>query len=195
MFERFYRVDNTAMKFEGLGLGLYVSAEILTRHKGNFWIESEPGKGSVFYFRLPLEGRQTGRDQKYVDDGYITESISITTDNLEQIIEVDWKGFHNYDTVKAGVMKILEMQASCGFSKLLNNNTNVLGNWSDASEWVGTVAFPLLEKAGIKHMAWIYSTATFSQLAAEKSIELTTGTIITETFTTLAEARAWLGSV
>ena len=195
LFERFYRVDNTAMKFEGLGLGLYVSAEILTRHKGNFWIESEPGKGSVFYFRLPLKGRQTAKDQIYVDDGYITESISITTDNLEQIIEVDWKGFHNYDTVKAGVMKILEMQASCGFSKLLNNNTNVLGNWSDASEWVGTVAFPLLEKAGIKHMAWIYSTATFSQLAAEKSIELTTGTIITETFTTLAEARAWLGSV
>ncbi|MEO6631256.1 MAG: PAS domain-containing sensor histidine kinase, partial [Mucilaginibacter sp.] len=54
LFERFYRVDNTAMKYEGLGLGLYVSAEILTRHNGNFWIESELGKGSTFYFRLPF---------------------------------------------------------------------------------------------------------------------------------------------
>jgi PAS domain S-box-containing protein len=54
LFERFYRVDNTAMKYDGLGLGLYVSAEILTGHKGNFWIESELGKGSTFYFRLPL---------------------------------------------------------------------------------------------------------------------------------------------
>ena len=54
LFERFYRVDNTAMKYEGLGLGLYVSAEILTRHNGNFWIESELGTGSTFYFRLPL---------------------------------------------------------------------------------------------------------------------------------------------
>jgi PAS domain S-box-containing protein len=54
LFERFYRVDNTAMKYEGLGLGLYVSAEILTRHNGNFWIESELGKGSTFYFRLPV---------------------------------------------------------------------------------------------------------------------------------------------
>ena len=54
LFERFYRVDNTAMKYEGLGLGLYVSAEILTRHNGSFWIESELGKGSTFYFRLPL---------------------------------------------------------------------------------------------------------------------------------------------
>ena len=168
LFERFYRVDNTAMKFEGLGLGLYVSAEILTRHKGNFWIESEPGKGSAFYFRLPLKGRQSGKDHKNTDNGYITESISITPDNVEQIIEVDWKGFHNYDSVKAGVMKILEMQSSCGFSKLLNNNINVLGNWSEASEWVGTVGFPLLEKAGIKHLAWIYSSATFRPACSRK---------------------------
>jgi PAS domain S-box-containing protein len=54
LFDRFYRVDNTAMKFEGLGLGLYVASEILTRHKGNFWIESEFGKGSTFFFRLPV---------------------------------------------------------------------------------------------------------------------------------------------
>jgi len=54
LFKRFYRVDNTAMKYDGLGLGLYVSAEILMGHKGNFWIESEPGMGSTFYFKLPL---------------------------------------------------------------------------------------------------------------------------------------------
>jgi PAS domain S-box-containing protein len=58
LFERFYRVDTTAMKYDGLGLGLYVSAEILTGHKGNFWIESELGKGSTFYFRLPVSQTQ-----------------------------------------------------------------------------------------------------------------------------------------
>jgi PAS domain S-box-containing protein len=54
LFDRFYRVDNTATKFEGLGLGLYVASEILTRHKGNFWIESDFGKGSTIFFRLPV---------------------------------------------------------------------------------------------------------------------------------------------
>ncbi|MGY0036279.1 PAS domain-containing sensor histidine kinase [Pedobacter sp. NJ-S-72] len=54
LFERYYRVDDNAMRFEGLGLGLFISSEILRRHKGNFWIESEPGKGSTFYFRLPI---------------------------------------------------------------------------------------------------------------------------------------------
>ena len=54
LFERYYRVDNTAMRFDGLGLGLFISAEILKRHNGNFWIESKPGAGSTFFFSLPL---------------------------------------------------------------------------------------------------------------------------------------------
>lgn len=54
LFERFFRADNTAMRFEGLGLGLFISSEILKQHMGDFWIESEPGEGSTFYFRLPV---------------------------------------------------------------------------------------------------------------------------------------------
>ena len=54
LFDRYYRVDNTAMRFEGLGLGLFISSEILKRHHGSFWIESLLGKGSTFYFKLPL---------------------------------------------------------------------------------------------------------------------------------------------
>jgi two-component system CheB/CheR fusion protein len=54
LFDRFYRIDNTSSKFAGLGLGLYISAEILKRHKGTFWIDSELGKGSTFYSLLPL---------------------------------------------------------------------------------------------------------------------------------------------
>lgn len=54
LFDRFYRIENTSKTFEGLGLGLYVSSEIIKRHHGRFWIESEPGKGSTFYFSLPM---------------------------------------------------------------------------------------------------------------------------------------------
>ncbi|RYY34736.1 MAG: PAS domain S-box protein [Sphingobacteriaceae bacterium] len=54
LFDRYYRVDNTAMRFEGLGLGLFISSEIIKRHNGTIWIESELGKGSTFYFSLPV---------------------------------------------------------------------------------------------------------------------------------------------
>ncbi|TKK71708.1 PAS domain S-box protein [Ilyomonas limi] len=56
IFERFYRVEDKATKFQGLGIGLFISAEIIRRHNADIWVESWPGKGSVFYFTLPYVG-------------------------------------------------------------------------------------------------------------------------------------------
>ncbi|MEO6636800.1 MAG: HAMP domain-containing sensor histidine kinase [Ginsengibacter sp.] len=54
IFEKFYRINNED-RFIGLGLGLYISSQIIKAHKGNLWVESEKGKGSTFYFTLPLD--------------------------------------------------------------------------------------------------------------------------------------------
>lgn len=54
IFERFFRVQNQNHHFQGLGIGLYISAEIIKRHQGKVWVESEEGKGSTFYFALPI---------------------------------------------------------------------------------------------------------------------------------------------
>lgn len=53
IFDRFYRVDNDSKQFSGLGIGLYISNEIIKRHDGYLWAESQEGKGSVFCFRIP----------------------------------------------------------------------------------------------------------------------------------------------
>jgi len=53
VFERFFRVTGEAENtYAGLGLGLYISAEIVKRHKGNIGLISDKGKGSTFYFEL-----------------------------------------------------------------------------------------------------------------------------------------------
>ncbi|CAN5890738.1 hypothetical protein BH11BAC4_BH11BAC4_08770 [soil metagenome] len=54
IFDRYYRVQEQATHFQGLGIGLYISHNIIERHKGSMWAESEPAKGSIFYFTLPL---------------------------------------------------------------------------------------------------------------------------------------------
>ena len=55
LFERFYRVDDKAhAHIGGFGIGLYLSAEIIDRHNGTIGVDSEIGKGSSFYFTLPL---------------------------------------------------------------------------------------------------------------------------------------------
>jgi PAS domain S-box-containing protein len=56
IFDRFYRVyDDTAKTFPGLGMGLYISHEIIQRHGGEITVESEEGKGSTFTVTLPFQ--------------------------------------------------------------------------------------------------------------------------------------------
>jgi two-component system sensor histidine kinase VicK len=55
LFTRFYRVSSQQTQtISGFGIGLYLCAEIVDRHNGSIWIESEIGQGSTFHFSLPL---------------------------------------------------------------------------------------------------------------------------------------------
>jgi PAS domain S-box-containing protein len=55
IFDRYYRVEGNHMfSISGFGIGLYLCAEIIRRHQGEIWAESEFGKGSAFSFSLPL---------------------------------------------------------------------------------------------------------------------------------------------
>lgn len=54
LFDRYYRVESDS-QVSGFGIGLYLSAEIIARHNGTIWVESELGNGAIFYFNLPLK--------------------------------------------------------------------------------------------------------------------------------------------
>jgi signal transduction histidine kinase/CheY-like chemotaxis protein len=85
LFEPFYRVSSTSQKVAGSGLGLSISREIVQHHGGRIWVESEPGKGTSFFFSLPTSkpsaptappGHQIIQDWVWYEDGFRTERVA-----------------------------------------------------------------------------------------------------------------------
>ena len=55
VFERFHRGRHvSSTNYGGLGLGLYITKQIIERHNGSIWVESKEGSGTTFYFSLPV---------------------------------------------------------------------------------------------------------------------------------------------
>ncbi len=70
MFQKFYRVDNSATRtIGGTGLGLFISRKIIELYKGRVWVESTLAKGSTFYINLPrISSQQAHAAQKQPAD-------------------------------------------------------------------------------------------------------------------------------
>ena len=72
IFERFYQVDGSARRrFAGVGLGLTIAKRIVEAHRGEIWVESEPGEGSTFYFKIPkyqADARQAGGQEPSTEE-------------------------------------------------------------------------------------------------------------------------------
>ena len=65
LFQRFYRTADSR-KVEGVGLGLYITRMLVEAHGGRVWVESAVGKGSTFYFTLPVvQANGSGADGRF----------------------------------------------------------------------------------------------------------------------------------
>lgn len=54
VFKKFYRVEESSLQFQGMGIGLFICSEIIKQHHGNVGVSSIVDEGSTFYFTLPL---------------------------------------------------------------------------------------------------------------------------------------------
>lgn len=59
IFEKFYRIEESSERFQGLGIGLYICYEIIDRHDGEIGATSILNEGSTFYFKIPFHSDNT----------------------------------------------------------------------------------------------------------------------------------------
>jgi signal transduction histidine kinase len=62
LFKRFYRVPSKDANVRGTGLGLFICRQIIRAHDGEIWAESQVGKGTTFYLKLPINQTQEVKD-------------------------------------------------------------------------------------------------------------------------------------
>lgn len=63
IFDRFYRIENAGIRSTGgIGLGLAICRGLIEAHGGRMWVDSAPGRGSTFFFSIPVAPPATGAE-------------------------------------------------------------------------------------------------------------------------------------
>lgn len=126
------------------------------------------------------------------DTGAIFATISHNEE--ENWLFIDWEGFLTVDMVKEGSEELLRLFKSiASISKILVNNQKIFGPWNEANDWYATDWNPRAIKEGLKNMAVIVSPNLFTQLSLQGFIELNPGYIV-RSFEKTDEAEEWLSN-
>ena len=121
--------------------------------------------------------------------------IAISYDHLNDWLCADWQGEQNLRSVQQGGHDMLRLLSQQRCHKVLNDNRNVTGMWSEAAEWAGKDWFPAMVAAGLRYFAWVYSPNVYSRLSTDLTLQFTRGNVVVATFDDVATARAWLAQV
>jgi hypothetical protein len=123
------------------------------------------------------------------------EGLDIEYDAYHHWIYANWKGRHDFASVKRGCELIGDLLLTKGCTKLLNDNRLALGKWYAATRWVAEEWIPQQEQNGHKAVAWVLSPSLLHRLSTLKVLETMHTHIQIEVFNELCKAKQWLQSV
>jgi signal transduction histidine kinase/DNA-binding response OmpR family regulator len=115
IFDRFYQVEQS-QDFRGTGLGLALSKGFIKLHHGKIKVESEPGKGTTFFIRLPMGKSHLKEDEMNVDtsslllNSHHEKTISDEIHFNPEFSEINEKEPTHFDSDEKPVVLIVEDQ-------------------------------------------------------------------------------------
>lgn len=120
---------------------------------------------------------------------YKADNIVVWYHPEHKIMYADWIGYQKEAALKEAGEMILKILSDKQCTKILNDNTRVVGHWYHSVDWTSADWFPRMLNAGLKHFAWICSDDVFTQLSAKRAIP--EGDVV-RPFQTCQEAFDWL---
>jgi hypothetical protein len=123
---------------------------------------------------------------------FFDEGLEIEYNAYHHWIYANWKGHHDFATVKRGCELIADLLTTKGCTKFLNDNRLAQGNWDSATRWVAEVWIPRQEQNGLKAVAWVLSPSTLHRLSAQNVLEIMQTHIQIEVFNEYSKAKHWL---
>ncbi|HEU4451916.1 MAG TPA: hypothetical protein VFR81_02615 [Longimicrobium sp.] len=126
--------------------------------------------------------------EKLFEDTFLSISL-----DPEGWLHADWTGYQAVGTVQEGCERILSLMSEHGLQAVLNDNTNVVGIWSGASEWVAVDWFPRMNDAGLRCFAWVYSPTRFSRVSTDETLSFVDPDAVgVRVFLNVDDAKRWL---
>ncbi|MDX5395113.1 MAG: hypothetical protein LPJ89_02415 [Hymenobacteraceae bacterium] len=128
-------------------------------------------------------------------DSHGTVYLTFTADKENDLYVAKW---HNHITAKevytAGE-KYLELMAKQPYSSLVNDKSEVSGDWQEANDWLEYEWFPKAKKAGLKHFAYIFSTEMYSYMSGQDLYKRLKEKVDFDICTSLEKAMDWLKEI
>lgn len=86
---------------------------------------------------------------------YDTPALSISYDADHEWLYVEWKGLHDANSAQTGGELVLHYLRTQPCRKMLNDNSEVIGDWEKSARWVGSYYYQQLAEHGVQFVAWV----------------------------------------
>jgi hypothetical protein len=123
---------------------------------------------------------------------YQGEHVDIFRDHANGWLYVDWKGQLSPQSVRDGCERLLDWVVATGCRLILNDNTQVIGGWHAAADWIADDFLPRLRRAGVLSVAWVQSPHSDSRRAAQSVAFMAAMDDVVCLFEDARTAAAWL---
>jgi hypothetical protein len=123
---------------------------------------------------------------------HIMGDVYVTMQRRKKYIEAKWQGHITADDVICAAQAYLELILLAPCPYLLNDKSDVTGDWQEANDWLQYEWLPKVKQAGLRCLAHVYSQNMFSKLAARELEERLYPDLHMKNFYERSKAEAWL---